>query len=94
MHEFGVSESGEIAGLLEQASSSAFAEYNPEHVIHAVNALVPLGKDDALDSVDAYLRSADRVTELVEQAAAGALRQRTPRLESEVTATERGHLDR
>jgi len=45
--------------LLQRASSSDFASYDPGAVIDAVNALVPLGKDRALDAVDGFLAQRD-----------------------------------
>jgi len=35
----------------------SFDDYNPAHVIQAVNALQPLGKDEALERFDSYLKS-------------------------------------
>jgi hypothetical protein len=45
--------------LLQRASSSDFATYDPGPVIEAVNALVPLGKDRALAALDAFLAKQD-----------------------------------
>jgi hypothetical protein len=45
--------------LLQRASSSDFASYDPGAVIDAVNALVPLGKDRALDALDQFLARQD-----------------------------------
>jgi len=44
---------------LARASSSAFATYHPGHVIDAVNALLPLGKDGALAGLEAFLEGRD-----------------------------------
>jgi hypothetical protein len=48
-----------IETVLQRAASSDFAQYDPSHVIDAVNALQPLGKDKALDAVTSYLGKAD-----------------------------------
>lgn len=45
--------------LLQRASSSTFAIYDPGQVIEAVNALVPLGKDGALAAIDSFLAKQD-----------------------------------
>ncbi|MBC8029980.1 MAG: hypothetical protein H7Z16_07700 [Pyrinomonadaceae bacterium] len=41
--------------ILSAAASGDFAHYNPQHVINAVNALLPLGKDGALAAIESYL---------------------------------------
>lgn len=41
--------------LLSVAASGDFAHYNPQHIIDAVNALLPLGKDGALAAIESYL---------------------------------------
>jgi hypothetical protein len=45
--------------ILARASSSEFSKYTPGPVVAAVNALWPLGKDGALDAIDAYLATRD-----------------------------------
>jgi hypothetical protein len=52
-----------IDALLEPASSSSFATYDPSHVIAAVNALLPLGKDRALAALDAFVAGVDLAKE-------------------------------
>lgn len=46
--------------LIDQASSMSFEDYNPAYVIQAVNALQPLGKEEALKRLDSYLESRDK----------------------------------
>ncbi|GCA91905.1 hypothetical protein [Microcystis aeruginosa] len=41
--------------MLSAAASGDFAHYNPQHIIDAVNALLPLGKDAALAAIESYL---------------------------------------
>ena len=48
-----------LDSLLQRASSSAFATYDPSPVIAVVNALVPLGKDGALATLGAFLAKQD-----------------------------------
>lgn len=50
----------DIHAILDRASSSEFESYLPTTVIEAVNALQPLGKDRALDAIEAYLARADQ----------------------------------
>jgi hypothetical protein len=45
----------ELDQVLQRASSSDFARYDPGAVIAAVNQLVPLGKDGALAALDGFL---------------------------------------
>jgi hypothetical protein len=49
----------DLDSVLQSASSSAFADYDPTPVIAAVNALLPLGKAGALDAMDAFLARQD-----------------------------------
>jgi len=46
--------------LLASAASSDFASFNPGVLVAAVNALLTLGKDRALDAVERQLAEADR----------------------------------
>jgi hypothetical protein len=46
--------------LIDQVSSMSFEDYNPSYVIQAVNSLQPLGKENALERLDSYLRSRDK----------------------------------
>ena len=48
-----------LDNLLQRASSSEFATYDPGPVIEAVNALVPLGKERALAALDGFLARQD-----------------------------------
>lgn len=50
----------DMHAILDRASSSEFESYLPGAVIDAVNALQPLGKDRALDAIEAYLARADQ----------------------------------
>lgn len=45
----------ELDEVLAQAGRLSFAEYHPWQVIDAVNALVPLGKEDALAALNSQL---------------------------------------
>lgn len=45
--------------LLDRAANMGFDDYNPAHVIAAVNALRPLGKEEALARIDSYLEGRD-----------------------------------
>lgn len=45
--------------LLQRAATTPFEAYDPGAVIEAVNALVPLGTEDALAAIDAYLAKQD-----------------------------------
>jgi hypothetical protein len=48
-----------LDNLLQRASSSEFATYDPGPVIEAVNALVPLGKERALAALDGFVARQD-----------------------------------
>jgi hypothetical protein len=60
-HFFAPSVAKEIKGevmttrLLDQVSTMEIENYNPSYVIQAVNALQPLGKEQALAEIDTYL---------------------------------------
>ena len=45
--------------LLLRASDSSFDRYEPGHLLEAVNAIQPLGKDDALAAIDGFLAGRD-----------------------------------
>jgi hypothetical protein len=49
----------EFDGVLCAAASGDFARYHPQRVIEAVNALLPLGKNRALEVIDCYLAGQD-----------------------------------
>ena len=49
--------------VLGTAARTDFARYRPRHVIDAVNALLPLGKDGALAAVEAWLATHDAGTQ-------------------------------
>src|SRR5690606_8565868 len=46
-----------VTPVLDQAATMTVEDYNPARVIHAVNALVPLGKEAALDQISSYLKA-------------------------------------
>jgi hypothetical protein len=48
---------------LASAAGSHFVRYDPGALVAAVNALLPLGKDKALDAVEHQLVSADRAAD-------------------------------
>lgn len=45
---------------LDQASAMQVDDYNPAFVIEAVNALQPLGKEEALEQIEQYLETRDK----------------------------------
>lgn len=53
----GAKEGDMVTTALDQAAKMTVEEYNPARVVEAVNALQPLGKEKALEQIDAYLRS-------------------------------------
>jgi hypothetical protein len=45
---------------LDRAARMQFEDYNPDHIIEAVNALQPLGKQKSLELIKSYLDKRDR----------------------------------
>lgn len=45
-----------ISSQLDQSARISVADYDPSYIIGTVNALHPLGKDEALSQIDSYLR--------------------------------------
>ena len=48
-----------IEQILSLAASGEFAQYRPQSIIDAVNALLPLGADGALDAIQSWLGNQD-----------------------------------
>jgi hypothetical protein len=59
----GVKEQDMVTTLLDQAATMSIEEYNPARIVHAVNALQPLGKDMALERIASCLSSHDKATD-------------------------------
>jgi hypothetical protein len=49
----------QLTGLIREAADDDFAGYRPRPVVNATNALQPLGKGAALDSLEEYLAGCD-----------------------------------
>lgn len=52
-------EGSKMISLLARAFTLGFQDYNPAYIIQAVNALHPLGKEQALAKIDTYLGDSD-----------------------------------
>jgi hypothetical protein len=57
----------ELSQVLGPAASMDLAHYRPHDVIDAVNTLIPLGAEGALDAVESYISERDIATEPQEE---------------------------
>ena len=54
-----------MISLLDKAAAMSVEDYNPTYVIETVNALHPLGKDEALDKIIQYLQNRGEENDVV-----------------------------
>jgi len=60
----GAKEGHMVTSLLDQAATMSVEDYNPARIVHAVNALVPLGKEAALAQISSYLKTRSKPAEV------------------------------